>query len=451
MNEITYNDLSLDNINRSSSSDQPSDVMETSFSSTDEESKPIISSPLDSNAIQQQQQQCIIEVPPTTKEGDIVNIPWRINNDVKMLAVKVPGDLFSRTSKTCIRRFARVILTNEFIPDLNLSPENNKSNIQLSSSAARKQRSRVDSSNSDKSLLESLGTKKDRSRIGDSGVRSLLETIGNTENDQNVSCCNESPSIFHSPQRKRRREENGFLNWSPYESPSPTSKTTRQLSMEINKKFTKCTLIGESYQVSRSSFPDPSEWNEESYSSDAYEMIWDPSKAVQAEKSSGQNIYKFMDDLPTNTKEIYMRCLHMCEYNTNKTWNVFVNEISALNKTGKLHGEPLTSKDSCLFQKALHTERKEFKRVSDIINSDPSADTKHSVASIIVHYYNHFKQSEDYEAFRLSKESDFCKICDDGGTLLCCDFCNECYHLECLNPPLQNPPEGKWACPDCKK
>ena len=37
-----------------------------------------------------------------------------------------------------------------------------------------------------------------------------------------------------------------------------------------------------------------------------------------------------------------------------------------------------------------------------------------------------------------------------GGELLCCDFCNLVYHLECLDPPMEQIPDGKWECPECK-
>lgn len=44
---------------------------------------------------------------------------------------------------------------------------------------------------------------------------------------------------------------------------------------------------------------------------------------------------------------------------------------------------------------------------------------------------------------------EFCRICKDGGELLCCDSCPSAYHTHCLNPPLKNIPDGEWHCPRC--
>ena len=30
-----------------------------------------------------------------------------------------------------------------------------------------------------------------------------------------------------------------------------------------------------------------------------------------------------------------------------------------------------------------------------------------------------------------------------------CDTCPRAYHLVCLEPPLDEAPEGKWSCPHC--
>ncbi|KAK8739073.1 hypothetical protein OTU49_003459 [Cherax quadricarinatus] len=48
-----------------------------------------------------------------------------------------------------------------------------------------------------------------------------------------------------------------------------------------------------------------------------------------------------------------------------------------------------------------------------------------------------------------------CKCCTLCGTsenddqLLFCDDCDRGYHLYCLHPPLQEPPEGEWSCDLC--
>ncbi|XP_064642044.1 chromodomain-helicase-DNA-binding protein 4-like isoform X3 [Lineus longissimus] len=44
---------------------------------------------------------------------------------------------------------------------------------------------------------------------------------------------------------------------------------------------------------------------------------------------------------------------------------------------------------------------------------------------------------------------EFCRICKDGGELLCCDNCPSAYHVHCLNPPITNVPDGDWHCPRC--
>uniref|UniRef100_A0A4W6CPQ0 Chromodomain helicase DNA binding protein 3 n=1 Tax=Lates calcarifer TaxID=8187 RepID=A0A4W6CPQ0_LATCA len=63
-------------------------------------------------------------------------------------------------------------------------------------------------------------------------------------------------------------------------------------------------------------------------------------------------------------------------------------------------------------------------------------------------------KDEDFEDFEEDKEEDddhmeFCRVCKDGGELLCCDTCTSSYHIHCLNPPLPEIPNGEWLCPRC--
>ncbi|XP_019868397.1 chromodomain-helicase-DNA-binding protein Mi-2 homolog isoform X2 [Aethina tumida] len=47
------------------------------------------------------------------------------------------------------------------------------------------------------------------------------------------------------------------------------------------------------------------------------------------------------------------------------------------------------------------------------------------------------------------EHQEFCRVCKDGGELLCCDSCPNAYHTHCLNPPLSEIPDGDWKCPRC--
>ncbi|XP_061582952.1 chromodomain-helicase-DNA-binding protein 5 [Cololabis saira] len=63
------------------------------------------------------------------------------------------------------------------------------------------------------------------------------------------------------------------------------------------------------------------------------------------------------------------------------------------------------------------------------------------------------KDEEEEEEEPAGEEEDdhmeFCRVCKDGGELLCCDTCPSSYHIHCLNPPLPEIPNGEWLCPRC--
>ncbi|KAA8593560.1 hypothetical protein FQN60_009676 [Etheostoma spectabile] len=61
-------------------------------------------------------------------------------------------------------------------------------------------------------------------------------------------------------------------------------------------------------------------------------------------------------------------------------------------------------------------------------------------------------EEEEEEEPACEEEDDhmeFCRVCKDGGELLCCDTCPSSYHIHCLNPPLPEIPNGEWLCPRC--
>ncbi|XP_077326792.1 chromodomain-helicase-DNA-binding protein 3 isoform X3 [Lithobates pipiens] len=62
------------------------------------------------------------------------------------------------------------------------------------------------------------------------------------------------------------------------------------------------------------------------------------------------------------------------------------------------------------------------------------------------------EEIEERRRDRREEEDDhmeFCRVCKDGGELLCCDACVSSYHIHCLNPPLPDIPHGEWLCPRC--
>lgn len=44
---------------------------------------------------------------------------------------------------------------------------------------------------------------------------------------------------------------------------------------------------------------------------------------------------------------------------------------------------------------------------------------------------------------------DFCEVCKAGGEILLCDGCPKAYHKICLEPELDEVPDGAWYCPCC--
>ncbi|KAK6104410.1 CHD C-terminal 2 domain family protein [Brugia pahangi] len=45
---------------------------------------------------------------------------------------------------------------------------------------------------------------------------------------------------------------------------------------------------------------------------------------------------------------------------------------------------------------------------------------------------------------------DYCEVCQQGGEIILCDTCPKAYHLVCLDPDMEEPPEGRWSCPTCE-
>lgn len=44
----------------------------------------------------------------------------------------------------------------------------------------------------------------------------------------------------------------------------------------------------------------------------------------------------------------------------------------------------------------------------------------------------------------------FFQVCQQGGEIILCDTCPRAYHLVCLEPELEETPEGRWSCTHCE-
>jgi len=59
------------------------------------------------------------------------------------------------------------------------------------------------------------------------------------------------------------------------------------------------------------------------------------------------------------------------------------------------------------------------------------------------------KKKKDY-AQEEADHQEYCEVCQQGGEIILCDTCPRAYHLCCLDPELDEAPEGKWSCPHCE-
>ena len=48
------------------------------------------------------------------------------------------------------------------------------------------------------------------------------------------------------------------------------------------------------------------------------------------------------------------------------------------------------------------------------------------------------------------RNHNYCEVCQQGGEIILCDTCPRSYHLGCLDPALEDTPEGNWSCPHCE-
>lgn len=209
--------------------------------------------------------------------------------------------------------------------------------------------------------------------------------------------------------------------------------------------------IGPEYQVHPSKIPKVEHNISSVPSEELYEQIWDPQQISEPQQESSK-IFHLLENLPTNHKEIMLEALHVTSYDIEKSWEIFLDKIEALQNQGNLPGESLSAQESLIVYDAIWDTRKDLKKSYKLAKEK---GFRHNYCTFLTHYYRHFKTGtigNSYPMLKaiLKRESDYCKICDDGGELICCDSCGDVYHANCLNPPLVVIPQGRWYCPKCK-
>lgn len=234
------------------------------------------------------------------------------------------------------------------------------------------------------------------------------------------------------PKPKRNQSDNDTDTSSTEgkeSSLNPCRKRLRSNGVH-NKKGS--SRVGQNYQVSILPIKDlqvlePSEGN----------VIWDPVQAEEAIKR-GEDIEAFLrkgKELPVST--LLMEALHNTGYNTTSAMSEFI-KTSKLDK--RLDHVAVEMPDAertelaGMFRKET-SNKKDFAAIAKA--------TGYSMEKVLVQYYRwKGEMREKYYSCKLARlksiESDYCCVCDDGGTLIVCDLCKKSYHVRWfqINPIL---------------
>jgi SNF2 family DNA or RNA helicase len=102
----------------------------------------------------------------------------------------------------------------------------------------------------------------------------------------------------------------------------------------------------------------------------------------------------------------------------------------------------------------MEEKEKEKKKQRQVAKKEAAAATaaKASSSKLIKSGGAKIKNSADPDPeFDNDQHQDFCEVCQQGGEIILCDTCPRAYHLVCLEPELEEAPDGEWFCPQCEK
>lgn len=176
------------------------------------------------------------------------------------------------------------------------------------------------------------------------------------------------------------------------------------------------------------------------------DVLWDP---IRAEKNSVKDYVH--NCVLHNRKEEGMILLHKREY---KMDDFFSN----LDQVEPIDGSHWSTDKKNKFHRCLMDYGKDIAQISKIFNE--------SVKCILCYYYGSYKFTADYAKFKKMnkqerlrcerldldlEEGEYCVLCNGYGNLICCDGCDNCFHFQCISPPLERIPDGPWHCEDCQE
>lgn len=96
-------------------------------------------------------------------------------------------------------------------------------------------------------------------------------------------------------------------------------------------------------------------------------------------------------------------------------------------------------------------KKKERKIAALAAAADAKANKVGNVKTRMVNSEQKAKDGEGVEFELADQHQDYCDVCQAGGEIILCDTCPKAFHLVCLEPELEEAPEGEWYCPHCEK
>eukprot|EP00794_Sanderia_malayensis_P012840 gene12840-14160_t len=107
----------------------------------------------------------------------------------------------------------------------------------------------------------------------------------------------------------------------------------------------------------------------------------------------------------------------------------------------------LTMSDFCGFCRGTR-ERNRYDEEEDLLTCSECGNSGHPSCLQYSRELTQRVSKEDWQCI----ECKICNLCKDQGdaaNLLFCDACDKGFHMDCLDPPLDDMPTGSWVCEEC--